>query len=104
MVGMSIIESLLVVVAQFTTLLDLELPMLIGAPWLTDGSYEMGWVDYVYSLLLDSQDQFYITLDEQTVFIFLPGHGLIRIIHDFRGMTDAEVNRTIGMFMSSSGD
>jgi len=63
--------------------------------WLFDGSYEFTGVDAVYGLLLDNPKDFYITPNEQTVFVFLQGRGLVRIFHDFSGMTDRQINHFI---------
>jgi len=63
--------------------------------WMTDGTYAWTGVDYIYSLLLDNPTEFYITPDEQVVFIFLQGRGLVRILHDFKGWDDDKINHFI---------
>lgn len=73
--------------------------MLTTAPWLTDGSYPFGYIDHIYSMLLDNPGDFYMTPDEQVVVIYLRRRGLVRFIHDFRGMNDEQINQTINNMM-----
>ena len=73
---------------------------LAEASWLTDGSYLFTLEDAIFSLLVDNPEAFYITNDEQYVFVFYPAKGLICIAHDFRGMDDEQVNTVIYVILS----
>lgn len=48
-------------------------------------------MDYVYSLLLDNHDMFYLEPDHLAALIFVPGRGLLKVVHDFTFMTSQEV-------------
>lgn len=69
--------------------------MLTGAPWLTDGTYSFTIEDYICSMLVESPDDYFLEPSQQVLLVFLPGRGLVRIIHDFRGMDDDQINRII---------
>jgi len=51
--------------------------------------------DAIFSLLIDNPTEFYITPNEQVVYIIFQGRGLIRILHDCRGMDDEQINHLI---------
>ena len=81
----------------------MALGRMIDVPWLTDGTYEFGYVDYIFSMLIDSPGDFYITPNEQVVFVYIAKRGLIRFVHDFRNMNDYQINRVIGLLLQARG-
>ena len=73
--------------------------MPFGVPW-DPTEYQLTGEDAVMSLLIDNSSDFYITTNEQTVYVFLHGRGLIRILHNFSGMSTDEINEVIHAIIS----
>lgn len=65
--------------------------MLTTALWLTDGSYRWSALDHIYSYLIDHPEKIYLTPNKQQAYVLVIGHGLVRILHDYRGMTPLQI-------------
>lgn len=48
--------------------------------------------DYIFSMLVDNPDIFYLTPGRQLAFVYLPSRGMFMIRHDFSCMSNPEVD------------
>jgi len=63
--------------------------LIIGPEWPAEG-YPLTLEDAIYSLLADNPKMFMLLPSRLVAYVFVTGRGLVRIIHDFRFMSDDE--------------
>jgi hypothetical protein len=64
-------------------------------PWPTDGSLVLTVQDYIYSMLVETPNMYFRVPGSNYLYIYVIGVGMVLIRHDFRGMTEEEIQQFI---------
>lgn len=60
-------------------------------PWPIDGSRKLGFLDYVHGMLVEVPDAYFRMPGMPFMYIYVIGYGMVLVRHDFRGMTEEEI-------------
>jgi hypothetical protein len=66
----------------------------IGVKWDPE-NYPVSSNDYVYAMLLETPELYFVAPSRMVVFVFVVNVGMIRVWHDFRNMTEIEVEQFV---------
>jgi hypothetical protein len=58
-------------------------------PWEPD-AYLLTGSDYIFGMLLEIPEMYYITPSRQLVYLYVYGRGMVKLYHDFTQLTDSE--------------